>query len=110
MAKIYRKVILGQETNFFYCDACLNEANEPQMGWVSRYVEAIVPGDGNAGVWKEAPLEECGLCYAVDLQAQEEMNQYSHDMDQLSYEEDQFAADQELWEAHIRDPQSGVKL
>jgi hypothetical protein len=73
MSRIYRKVILGRETNFFYCDACLNEANEPQMGWVSQYVEAVVPGDGNPGVWKEAPLEKCDMCYAVDLEAQEEM-------------------------------------
>ena len=104
MPRVYRKVILGHETNMFYCDACLNAANEPQMGWVSRYVEAIVPGDGNAGVWKEAPLEKCDLCFAVDLQSREEMDAYHHDMSNLQWEEEQFASDQEMWEAHIRDP------
>ena len=96
MSKIYRKVILGHKTNFFHCEACLNEANEPRMGWVSRYVEAIVPGLGNAGVWEEAPLEKCDICYAVDQQAQEEMHQWSHDMDQQQWEEDE-----RMWLDHI---------
>ena len=106
MPRIYRKIILGVETGFFYCDSCLNEANEPRLDWD----DTILPGEGNAGVWKEAPLEKCDLCYAVDLQSREEMDAYHHDMSNLQWEEDQFAADQELWEAHIRDPQSGVKL
>ena len=96
MPKVYRKVILGHETNMFTCEACINEANQPQMGWISRYVEAVVPGDGNAGVWKEAPLEKCDLCFAVDLQAKEEMHQWCHDIDQQTWEEDQ-----KMWEDHI---------
>ena len=88
MASIYR---LGDST-LYLCDDCLDELGP-------------IPG-----TWKETALDECSVCGEIDLQAQEEMNQYSHDMDNLSYEEDQFAADQELWEAHIRDPQSGVKL
>ena len=96
MPRIYRKVILGHETNMFTCEACLNENNEPQMGWVSRFVEAIVPGDGNAGVWEEAPLEKCDMCYAVDLQSQEEMQDWCNDMDQQVWEEDQ-----RMWEDHI---------
>ena len=96
MPRVYRKVILGVETNFFHCENCLNEANQPQMGWISRYVEAVVPGDGNAGVWKEAPLEKCDMCFAVDLLAQEEMHQWCHDIDQQTWEEDQ-----KMWEDHI---------
>ena len=96
MPIIYRKVIQGIETNFFYCENCLNEANEPKMRWVSRYVEAIVPGEGNAGVWKEAPLEKCDMCFAVDLLAQEEMHRWCHDIDQQTWEEDQ-----KMWEDHI---------
>ena len=88
MASIYR---LGDST-LYLCEDCLDELGP-------------VPGK-----WKETALDECSVCGEIDLQAQEEMNQYSHDMDNLSYEEDQFAADQEMWEAHIRDPQSGVKL
>ncbi len=89
MPRVYRKVILGHKTNFFRCDSCLNEANEPKIDWVSQYVEAIVPGDGNPGVWEEAPLEKCDMCYAVDLEAQEEMHQWCAEMDQQSWEEDQ---------------------
>ena len=96
MSRIYRKVILGHQTSFFRCESCLNEANEPQMGWVSRFVEAIVPGDGNPGVWEEAPLEKCDMCYGVDQQAQEEMHQWSHDMDQQQWEEDE-----RMWQDHI---------
>jgi hypothetical protein len=41
------------------------------------------------------------MCYAVDLQAQEEMHQWCHDMDQQTWEEDQ-----KMWEDHIApDPQ-----
>ena len=89
MPRVYRKVILGHKTNFFRCDSCLNEANEPKIDWVSQYVEDIVPGDGNPGVWEEAPLEKCDMCYAVDLEAQEEMHQWCAEMDQQSWEEDQ---------------------
>ena len=66
MTTIYRKVILGHKTNFFRCDSCLNEANEPKIDWVSRYVEDVVPGEGNPGVWEEAPLEQCDMCYRKD--------------------------------------------
>jgi hypothetical protein len=58
------------------------------------------------GTWKETALDECSVCGEIDLQAQEEMNQYSHDMDNLSYEEEQFASDQEMWEAHISETRS----
>ena len=54
----------------FTCEACLNENNEVRIDWVSRYGEDIVPGPGNPGVYKEAPLEKCDRCFAVDLQAQ----------------------------------------
>ena len=93
MPRIYRKVILGHKTEFFRCESCLNEANEPQMGWVSQFVEAIVPGDGNPGVWEEAPLEKCDYCYAVDGDSREEMYEWSADMDRQQWEEEQFPAD-----------------
>jgi len=92
MPRIYRKVILGVETGFYYCEACLNEANEPRLDWD----DTILPGEGNAGVWKEAPLESCDMCFAVDLQSQEEMQDWCNDMDQQSWEEDQ-----RMWEDHI---------
>ena len=75
-----------EDSTLYFCEDCLDELGP-------------IPGK-----WKEEPLDECSVCGEVDLQAQEEMHQYSHDMDQLSYEEDQFQSDQELWEAHIRDP------
>ena len=90
MTRIYRKVILGYETNMFICEDCLNERNMPRMDWVSRYVEDIVPGPGNPGVYKEAPLETCDRCFQKDDQAQEEMHQWCHDMDQQQWEEEQF--------------------
>ena len=89
MPRVYRKVILGHKTNFFRCEACLNEDNELQMGWVSQYVEAIVPGEGNPGVWEEAPLEKCDYCGQKDIEAQEEMHQWCAELDQQSWEEDQ---------------------
>ena len=104
MSKIYRKVILGHQTNFFRCDACLNEANEPQMGWVSRYVEDIVPGDGNPGVWEEAPLEQCDMCYQKDEEAHEEMHQWCHDMDQQQWEEEYHPNDDPWWSPDERHP------
>ena len=87
MATIYRL----KDSTLYLCEDCLDELGP-------------IPGQ-----WKEEPLNYCSVCGDEDLQAQEEMHQYSHDMDQLSYEEDQFASDQELWEAHIRDPH-GVSL
>ena len=82
MATIFRL----DDSSLYLCEDCLDELGP-------------IPGR-----WKETALDECSVCGEVDLQAQEEMHQYSHDMDQLYYEEDQFASDQELWEAHIRDP------
>ena len=96
MTRIYRKVILGHKTNFFKCSDCLDKANEPQMVWESRYVEVVGPGDGNAGVWEEAPLDKCDYCGAVDLESQEEMHQWCHDMDQQQWEEDE-----RMWMDHI---------
>ena len=84
---IYRLV----DSTLYLCGDCLDELGP-------------IPGK-----WKEEALDACSVCGEIDLQAQEEMNQYCHDMDQLSYEEDQFQSDQELWEAHIRDPH-GVSL
>ena len=89
MPQIYRKVILGHKTNMFKCSDCLDKDNLPQMGWVSRYVEDIVPGDGNPGVWEEAPLETCDYCYAVDADTREEMYEWCADMDRQQWEEDQ---------------------
>ena len=87
MATIYRL----EDSTLYLCEDCLDELGP-------------IPGK-----WKEEALDTCSVCVEIDLQAQEEMNQYCHDMDQLSYEEDQFQSDQELWEAHIRDPH-GVML
>jgi hypothetical protein len=97
MPKIYRKVILGHETNMFTCEACLNENNMPQMGWVSRYVEDIVPGEGNPGIYKEAPLETCDRCFQKDEEAQEEMHQWCHDMDQQQWEEEPYNRNDDPW-------------
>jgi hypothetical protein len=93
MPKIYRKVILGYKTNFFKCSDCLDKDNLPKIDWVSRYVEDIVPGDGNPGVWEEAPLETCDYCYAVDADSREEMYEWSAEMDRQQWEEEQFPAD-----------------
>ena len=98
MPRIYRKVILGHKTEFFRCESCLNEANEPQMGWVSRYVEAIVPGDGNPGVWEEAPLDKCDMCYAVDADSREEMYEWSAEMDRQQWEDDWYTEQDALME------------
>ena len=96
MSKVYRKVILGHKTEFFRCESCLNEANELQMGWGSQYVEAIVPGDGNPGVWEEAPLQRCDMCNQIDLEAQEEYENWAEDMNRQQWEEDE-----RMWEDHI---------
>ena len=82
MATIYRL----EDSTLYLCQPCLDELGP-------------IPG-----TWKEEPLDKCSVCGEIDLQAQEEMNQYCHDMDQLSYQEDQFQSDQEMWEDHIRDP------
>ena len=84
MSKIY----CLDDSTLYLCEDCLDELGP-------------VPGK-----WKETALDECSVCGEIDLQAQEEMNQYSHDMDNLSYEEDQFASDQEMWEAHISETRS----
>ena len=89
MPRVYRKVILGHKTNFFKCSACLDMANEPKIDWVSRYVEDIVPGEGNAGVWEEAPLEKCDYCGQKDIEAQEEMHNWCNEMNQQQWEEEQ---------------------
>ena len=96
MTRIYRKVILGHQTDFFKCSDCLDKANEPKMVWESRYVEVVGPGDGNPGVWEETPLDKCDYCGAVDLESQEEMHQWCHDMDQQQWEEDE-----RMWMDHI---------
>ena len=66
----------------FTCENCLEANNQPQMVWESRYVEVIGPGDGNPGIYEEAPLETCDRCFQKDEEAQEEMHQWCHDMDQ----------------------------
>ena len=66
MAKVYRKVILGHETNMFTCENCLEANNGARIDWVSRYVQDVVPGPGNPGVYKEAPLETCDRCFQKD--------------------------------------------
>ena len=93
MPKIYRKVILGHKTNMFTCENCLDANNQPQVGWVSRYVQAIVPGPGNPGVYEEAPLEKCDWCFSVDADSREEMYEWSAEMDRQQWEEEQFPAD-----------------
>ena len=80
MATIYRL----EDSTLYLCEDCLDELGP-------------IPGK-----WKEEALGKCSVCGDEDLQAQEEMNQYSHDKDQLSYQEDQFASDQEMWDDHIR--------
>ena len=84
MTKIFRL----DDSSLYLCEDCLDELGP-------------IPGR-----WKETALDECSVCGEIDLQAQEEMNQYSHDMDNLSYEEEQFASVQEMWEAHISDTRS----
>ena len=95
MPKVYRKVILGHKTNMFTCESCLNENNELRVDWVSRYVEDVVPGPGNPGVYEEAPLETCDRCFQKDEEAHEEMHQWCAEMDQQSWEEDQMDPSQD---------------
>ena len=87
MPRIYRKVIHGHETNMFTCENCLDANNLPKIDWVSTYVEDIVPGDGNPGVYKEAPFEECDRCFAVDQESRDEYENWSADMDRQQWEE-----------------------
>ena len=82
MAKIYRL----DKSTLYLCDPCLDDLGP-------------LPG-----TWREEPLAECSVCGEIDLQAREEMDAYHHDMSNLQWEEEQFASDQEMWEAHIRDP------
>ena len=85
MPRIYRKVILGHKTNFFKCSDCMDKDNLPQLDWD----DTVLPGEGNPGVWEEAPLEQCDYCYQKDIEAQEEMHNWCNEMDQQSWEEDQ---------------------
>ena len=85
MPQIYRKVILGHKTNMFKCSDCLDKDNLPQLDWD----DTILPGDGNPGVWEEAPLETCDYCYAVDADTREEMYEWCAEMDRQQWEEDQ---------------------
>ena len=82
MATIFRL----DDSSLYLCEDCLDE-----LGPIS-------------GKWKETALDECSVCGEVDLQSREEMDAYHHDMSNLQWEEEQFASDQEMWEAHIRDP------
>ena len=88
MPRIYRKVILGYETNMFTCEDCLDANNLPKIDWVSTYVEDIVPGDGNPGVYKEAPLEECDRGFAVDQESRDEWEKWSDDLTRMQHEEE----------------------
>ena len=99
MPKVYRKIVTGQHeegqrwshsTNMFTCESCLNENNVPRVEWVGRYVEDIVPGPGNPGVYEEAPLETCDRCFAVDEDSREEMYEWSADMDRQQWEDQEW--------------------
>lgn len=87
MPKVYRKVVHGHKTNMFTCENCLDAENMPRVEWVGRYVEDIVPGPGNPGVYEEAPLEKCDRCFAVDVDSREEMYEWSADMDRQQWED-----------------------
>ena len=67
MTKIFRL----EDSTLYLCNSCLDELGP-------------VPGK-----WNETPLEYCSVCDDVDLEAQEEMQQWSADQDQQSWEEDQ---------------------
>ena len=69
----------------FKCSDCLDKDNLPQLDWD----DTILPGDGNPGVWEEAPLEKCDYCYAVDADTREEMYEWCAEMDRQQWEEDQ---------------------
>ena len=74
MATIYRL----EQSTLYLCEPCLNSRGPI------------------AGKWKESQLDKCSICGDVDLQAQEEMHQWSHDMDQQQWEEDE-----RMWMDHI---------
>tara|TARA_B110000196_G_scaffold164214_1_gene141140 strand:- start:1 stop:357 length:357 start_codon:yes stop_codon:yes gene_type:complete len=102
MPKVYRKIVTGQfddgqlwshSTNMFTCESCLNENNVPRVEWVGRYVEDIVPGPGNPGVYVEAPLETCDRCFQKDDQAHEEMHQWCEELDNQQWEEQEYPID-----------------
>ena len=92
MPRIYRKVILGHQTNMFKCSDCMDKANLPTLDWD----DTVLPGEGNPGVWEEAPLDKCDYCYAVDGDSSEEMYEWSAEMDRQHWDEDQ-----RMWEDHI---------
>ena len=67
MTRIYRL----EDSTLYMCNTCLDDLGP-------------VPGK-----WNETPLETCSVCGDVDLQSQEEMQDWCNDMDQQSWEEDQ---------------------
>ena len=67
MTKIFRL----EDSSLYLCEDCLDELGP-------------IPGR-----WKETSLDECSVCGEVDLQTQEEMQQWSEEQDQQSWEEDQ---------------------
>ena len=67
MTKIFRL----DDSSLYLCEDCLDELGP-------------IPGR-----WKETALDECSVCGEVDLQTQEEMQQWSEEQDQQSWEEDQ---------------------
>jgi len=100
--KVYRKIVTGQHddgerwshsTNMFTCENCLDANNVPRVEWVSRYVEDIVPGPGNPGVYEEAPLETCDRCFQKDEQTHEEMHNWCEEMDNQQWEEQEYPQD-----------------
>jgi hypothetical protein len=102
MPKVYRKIVTGQHddgerwshsTNMFTCENCLDQNNLPKIDWVSTYVEDIVPGDGNPGVYVEAPFETCDRCFAVDEESRDEYENWSADMDRQHWEEQEYPQD-----------------
>ena len=74
MIKIFRL----EDSTLYLCNNCLDELGP-------------VPGK-----WNETPLEYCSVCGDVDLEAQEEMSQWSSDQDQQTFEEDE-----RMWQDHI---------
>ena len=75
MTKIFRL----DDSSLYLCEDCLDELGP-------------IPGR-----WKETALDECSVCGEVDLQTQEEMQQWSAEQDQQSWEEDQI--DPEIYNA-----------
>jgi len=63
----------------------MDKDNLSQLDWD----DTVLPGEGNPGVWEEAPLHQCDYCYQKDVEAQEEMHQWCAELDQQSWEEDQ---------------------